>query len=211
MNLFKKKTELDLPTAEWLSDHIVPHSTPDIAALERREWQLMFVYDEMMSALPFNGLLKDHARLLGTAFTHTRFTLWKTLCDGLNSAVALSPPDKDFVTAPARPIMGEIYAVRPYQFLKLDNHKGNGMMFNRKRVNLIIPYREQIVDPKKDIVLMDEPRTARVSAWMYVGEPAYHPIDGGMYYQSVARYVPNNPKFWDLEYYYFGPKELDGL
>jgi hypothetical protein len=224
LNKKSETFELEVPGSVWLDQHVVDHNTPDIASLERKLYQLIFVYDEMMKPFNYNELLGDEARLLKMGFTHEKFTMWKKHLGGASYPVVL---DKRFENQPSRPIMGELWAIRPDIFLDLDNHKDNGTLFTRRRVNVIVPYRHRVyVENEQGEVIevrRDEYVASRVNAWMYVGNPEVHDIhernftDGvntrilarGVDYSPVTRYEPNNPQLGDKEYYYFAPKELD--
>ena len=175
--------------------------TPDILFLEQYDFQLIFVYDEFRRNHRHNQKLG--LDFICNAFTKDYFSLWKKKLGRETSAIML---ESRFNTVPSYPVQGEIYKIRPQQFLELDTMKENGVCFYRKRITLDVPYRT-VKWTKERGVFTTEEELQRIKAWTYIGIPDYwNPIiDGGYSFGIVNHYSSKKP--WVNSYYSFTPKE----
>jgi gamma-glutamylcyclotransferase (GGCT)/AIG2-like uncharacterized protein YtfP len=196
-----------LPSAEWFeeADREVDF-TPDMWNMERRQFQLLFVYDEMMNGHRQHNLISEHSVGVATAFSQEKFILWRK---NLGKESYPIPLTKRYTSVPPARIKGELYAVSSPQYKELDKYKVNGVHFIRVRMNVDIPYR-QLVKTRQDqgTVLLEE-KIQTIRAWMYVGVPSFWDdmIDSGYLFSPVRSYTPNRE--WLGNYYYFSCKEYD--
>ena len=200
------------PTAEWLHEAVLGREfTPDLHILMRKSWHLTFLYDNVPN-VGFNQHLgtEDDARCEMSAFTLGRnYSLWKKNLGIHSFPIALRndmPPEKYSKSPPAR-IRGDLYLVRPYQFIQLDTHARNGVEFTRKKVKVYVPYRYSWSATLGQMPFVE--RMFPVEAWMYIGNPEFweEQLDGGFQFQPVKMYRPNRP--WHKPYYSFTPQELE--
>jgi len=201
-----------LPSLDWLRE-ATPEYTPDMARLSRYKRQLLFVPDEMMLNHKASPLLGKFAELRAVALTaEENFVLWRKDSGIESEAVPMQGGWQEQYLRnmrmngepmfPYARIRGELYSVTPSRFITLDNYKRNGVEFERRRVDLVIPYRLKLNKNTSS-----EQYLQPVKAWMYLGvpdfwsdfikSPMFHPVD-------VIK--PNNPKLGLLpmrNYYYF--------
>lgn len=206
--------------ARWMTDRM--KYSPDYGWLEQFEYQLLFSPDDTKQNHSRHCLIED-SELVATAYTTHSFNYWcmeagedripiPMLNDNPKHTIRYFPP-------PLK-IQGEIHAVRPYEFLGLDTYKRNGVQFQRKRVNLILPYREVLQEEyifdkvgdyrpipmclqgKKGAVTSE--RVYIIRAWMYIAMPEYwdNLLDGGFRgFKTVNYYESRRP--WLKEYYVY--------
>lgn len=195
------------PSEQWLEDaDDEVEFTPDLWNMERRQLQLLFVYDEMMQGHHGHDLIKEHSVSLAAAYTEDKFILWRK---NLGKKSYPIPLVKKYLSVPSARIKGQLYGILPPQFKELDKHKLNGVSFIRVRVNIQIPYRRIVkMREEQGTVKLDE-EIQRVRAWMYIGVPNYwdDQIDSGFLYSPTQIYHPNRE--WLDKYYYFSQKEYD--
>jgi len=195
------------PSARWLelADDEVQF-TPDLWNMERRQLQLLFVYDEMMKGHHEHDLIREHSVGVATAYTEERFILWKKNLGKLSYPIPLA---KKYLSVPSAKIKGELYGVLPPQFKELDKHKLNGVHFIRVRVNVSVPYRRIVKTREQQGTVMLDEEVQRIRAWMYIGVPSFwdDQIDSGYLFSPVQSYSPNRE--WLDKYYYFSQKEYD--
>src|SRR6185295_10427611 len=214
----------DAAEARWITDS-VRHS-PDLGYLEQFEFQLLFAADDTKLNHSHHCLIEDSA-FVANAFTANAFE-YSYLETGedrlpipmmsrmLHQTIRYFPP-------PLK-IQGQIFAIRPYQFRELDNYKQNTVQFRRKRVNLIVPYREvnrtqyynDEYDMYQDLPLVlqgkaveSRERVHIVRAWMYVGMEEYwnNLLDAGFRgFKTVNIFESRRP--WLKEYYAFPKRPL---
>lgn len=176
--------------------------TPDLWRLEQRPRHLLFIYDEMMTKMPYTrrGTLGDP---ICPAFSKEKFSLWKKKAGKETFPIAL---DTGFGTiprwaelsqaAPLASIKGELYSVPIEVIKKLDNSKINGVLFTRRRVKLYVPYQEMNASGNPM-----QRQSHEVKAWMYVGNPLWNDLlDGGYYFSPVKLFNPNDT---ETDQYYF--------
>ena len=133
--------------------------------------------DELMTGHRGHDLLENDDVLTDkcVAYTHRKFSMFRKNL-GKASYPIILPPTEDHPGTIARaelaPVRGEVYFVKPYQMIELDNYKNNGVVFNRERVFLDIPYREvELRDGER--ILGEWKHHKSMSAWMYIANPEY--------------------------------------
>ena len=222
MFLFNRKPKFEyIPSAAEVQDFT--QYTPDHIWLEKHEWVLLFVYDDLMTNRPRYDWLKDQSFFCGRAFTEDKdYALWKKKLGEFTIPIPLKGADRLYkgpgiTSVPLSKmdsnkicpgilghIKGEVHAIRP-QLLwnKLDRHYENRLEFTRKRIKLLVPYRVQ-----NGGVGVDHNEFVKViKAWMYVGNKDYwnSQLDGGLLYTPVGAYVPNTSNIdgHELSFYYY--------
>lgn len=187
--------------------------TPDMWFLEQFEYQLIFIPDDMKTGKSNHSLITDAAYdgapIHPGCYTLDHYTFWKKDLGEHSFAI---PLDGTFIPqgwlriapCPAR-IQGELYAVRPKQFLKLDEHRHNGVQFQRRRVNISLPYRQVRYNHKKPNPFISEDCLHTVRAWMYVGcEDYWSDQIGDMFsIRECNHYEHDTPKVWIDKFYKF--------
>ncbi len=210
MDIFKSKATM--PSANWLEEaERRVDFTPDMAWLEQTEFQLLFIYDELMKIHRGYNLFSDASVYLGAAYTVNPHTMWKKSLGEFSQAIAL---EDQYSWLPHTKIKGELHAVRPYRYIELDKFKLNGYHFTRKRTYVIIPYRERLWHREMQGKHLSDQKVAMVKCWMYVGVPEYwkdlldnwHPSKS---YQLQPVTVYEGRSTFLPKYYYFSRKELD--
>lgn len=206
--LFKRKTEGEqytLSVWDWLQQSN-EEFTPDIAKLERYKYQLIFVYDEMMFGHPQEEVLKPEATILSKAITKNGYTLWKRKLGKQSYPVAL---DQKFHNLLKAPIKGELYRMRSKHFITLDSYKDNGVRYYRKRIDVVVPWKEVVRHKKTNVVITRAERKTEIKAWMYIGIPDFWEeiLDAGFMSSPVRCFQPNDPNL--KPYYMFTKLEYE--
>lgn len=154
-----------------------PKLTPDLPFLEMRSFQRVFVCDEMMKPHFRHYVLEDLKENVDPLFGFTRqvFALAHHKTDN-----TIIPIRRRFANIPLARIKGEVYAIPSHKMPILDNFKQNGLIFQRERVRLLLPYRtltKQFNALERDIYERSSRLSALqdtiISAWMYIGVPDY--------------------------------------
>lgn len=187
--------------------------SPDIWQLEQYKRQLIFVPDDMKMGMPNNKLIADASFIprpkFPVCYTRPSFTMWKKDLGKASFPVIL--PDvyrpTGFVmweVEPA-PIQGELWSIEPSRFILLDNHKQNGVMFTRQRVDITLPYREVGWGQSSLPIITDDINKVSVPAWMYVGNVDYWDAQiGGVFARSqVEAKQPDLPRRRHNKFYSF--------
>ena len=210
--ILRKKERLirtnTLPPQEWLSAASEPLKfSPDYSRLERYEYQLLFVCDELQRGHRLNPALGDQAMFGATAFTKDKFTLWKKRLGRWSSATVI---DRGYHDVMSSRVKGEIFAVRPWDLKNLDTIKENGYHYARRRIILDVPYRQvywQKDGPGGGGVHVTQSKVQQVKAWAYVGLPEYwdDQIDSGLLFKPVGLFFPR--KEYEEPYYCFTSQE----
>lgn len=180
--------------AYWLTES-VKHS-PDLGWLEQFEFQLLFVPDTNRVSCSHYDLVSDGAHLC-TGFTERLHEYWfderitgiKEGGDVSKEIIGIPVPVKQQSmlrwAPPALRIKGEVHAIRPWQFQKLDEYKQNRHVFVRQRVNILVPYAKLSNDPAdferpipralegKGYCFLTEEKVQVVRCWMYVANLNY--------------------------------------
>jgi len=195
-NLWKKKKSV-FPDADWFEEiERETDFTPDIWRLERYQFQLMFIYGEMMRQHQMHSMVEEFSVPLAKGFTQGKYSLWKKNLGNVSFPIALDVP---FSGAPLEAIKGELYAIQTSQYINLDKFKLNGYHFLRQRVPIVIPYRE----------IGGYEQSTKIQAWMYVGISDYwvEQLDAGYLFSPVRVFKPS--KAWTDKYYYFSIMEYE--
>lgn len=199
---------------EWLAK--LDHNTPDIWQLQQYTRQLVFVCDDLMTG-GINNELVSAGSFIPRAFhpscyTTHNYTLWRKDLGEYSFPVALPASYKPsgFVRWPVEPapIRGELWSIRPSQFILLDKHRQNGVQCVRKRVEIRYPYRTVAYDKERPLPhISDQTYFTTVEAWMYIGDPNYwDPLIGGVFANSqMELYERDIPVPWMKKYYKFVP------
>lgn len=190
--------------------HQNQHS-PDLWRLMQYQRQWIFIPDDMKMGHRHHKLISEESAsgvdpFHPACYTRKNYTLWKKDLGTESFPIAFEESFKpsNFVRWPPEParIMGELYAIRPSQFILLDNHRQNGVQFIRKRVDISIPYVEARYSKEKPLpVLKDCLHT--LQAWMYLGVPQYwDPLLGGVFdTHSLPLYEHETPRIWMKHFY----------
>ena len=180
--------------------------TPDVTLLERKQFHSLFIPDEMMKSH------KEHFRLgeckyKGEAFTVDKLTLWRKYA---GSAASALPLDMGFRDVPRLPIRGQWIYVPTHTIFDLDTHKANGVEYERKWVEIIVPHERLRYGTKGWYWDKETSFKTPLHAFMYIGVSSYWSplLDGGFTFSPVRTFNPNNKLL--SEYYHFTPKEYDG-
>jgi len=179
-----------VPTREeFLAELAKTKYTPDISKIEEYAWMPVFVCDELKKNHLKHNLLGDELHYAGPAFTRMTFRLWEKRSDPTASPIPMKAQKEEngfvrYFPPPAR-IKGEVWIIRPQQFLVLDTYKQNTVEFRRKRVEVLLPHRPLVwlKDPYKDpentlsgyrppIKLGDE-LVYIFKPWMYIGRSSF--------------------------------------
>lgn len=131
-NLFVKP-RVDI---EW-----TPYHTPDYQQLQDAPGWPVFEYGEFKSYLPQHKKLK--AEMRAVAFTCEKMPLWAHHKGEETAAVALRINNPQLPLRRAS-IVGEIYVVPTNNIPFLDNHRLNGVYFDRKMVKVCLPDGNQV-------------------------------------------------------------------
>lgn len=199
LNLFKKRSSaFSSENLEEASSYA--EFTPDIARLESKMSQLLFVCDHWQSRHYGHDMIREYSVPLQTAFTRDYFVMYKRKLGAESWAVPLI--DSPIVGAPRAPIRGELHAITPsVRFAELDTDRRNGVMFYRDRVTLVMPYQVEAWF-KEGGMMRSETRYQHIQAWMYIGVPDHwnRVVDEDFFlFDPVRTFEPKNP---DLETYY---------
>lgn len=162
----------DRETIRHLSQ-MVSEYTPDIAFLEEQQRCLIFVFDDMMAGKA-NADLIVSASVTGRwpiahVYTEDKFFFWKKDLGSLSYPIALDKAVSGYTEfkydkEPGK-IWGQLYAVRPQAFIRLDIERENGVQYTRRQVQVRLPYVRS--NPIPDI------KEAFFWPWMYVGNHEY--------------------------------------
>lgn len=218
--------------AQWMTDS-VKHS-PDLGWLEKFEFQLLFTPDTNRSGCSHYDLVEDGA-FMATGYTERTHEYW------YDERVTGVKPDgsvaKEYIgvpvpvkrqsilrwAPPALRIKGEIHAIRPYQFQKLDEYKDNRHVFVRQRVNILVPYVKlsndnadfdrpvpRALEGKGYSFLTDE-KVQVVRCWMYVANLNYWNdlFTAGSGLKPVRNFESRKQRPWLTRYYDFPRQSPD--
>lgn len=211
---FRKYIQKDKVDEEAYAWHTQNRLTPDVWKLQQYMRQLIFVPDDMMRGQRNHEMIAE-ASASGddpfhpSCYTLKPFTFWKKDLGTMSYPIAMEESfcPSSFVRWPPPParIKGELYAIRPYQFIKLDKYKQNGIQFERKRVMITLPYRNVIFDRKHPVPEITIEYIETVQAWMYVGIPEYwdHQLGGVFQTSTMNLFEHDTARDWIKEFYKF--------
>lgn len=166
----------------------LPEFTSDLWELEQKKEHLVFIHDDMMQTNPNHQLVQEGS-LSGFypfqyGYTTKKFSfVTKEL--GLKSfPVALDLRDLaeelPMWISTSHRIRGEVYAVRTPTIVSLDNHRRNGVEFQRRRVNINIGYKKlwrshwyNAFGRKQYEYKLGKEEMMTVECWMYIGREEY--------------------------------------
>jgi hypothetical protein len=213
--------------------------TPNWSILEQSEYIPMFIYCNMMHGgsqhAMLDGLYKaksdDGVSVNPYVYTKEKYNVWQTQQGRDSVPFALtsgSAPTHPFIGTlqniprPSR-VKGRLFFVRSDMIKDLDKLKGNGVVFRRKKVEIILPYSMCAIDPYtgSDIPTRNPgPRLEyRTWAWMYVARHKHWDglLDGGFFTKPCKLYTHSNRRNHsttystiklDEPYYFFNAKEF---
>jgi len=170
-NVFQSQVIKDRETIRRFSQMTSPF-TPDMPFLQQHMRHLIFVFDDMMKGFRNFDLISETSvsgiwPLAHGVYTADNFWFWKKDLGELSYPIALDKPVTGYTrfdTEPAK-IWGQLYAIRPTAFNKLDTERENGVQYTRRRVEVICPYTHWSPSPSQ--------HEARLWPWMYVGNHEY--------------------------------------
>lgn len=155
--------------------------TPDWEKLELTLHQPVFIYCNLTKGGACHNVIEgiyknkddDDLSIGPYVFTSRIYEVWQTKLGrasfpiALNSrARLLSPATGETSTLPARGrIKGRLYWIRSDMMKELDKFKLNGLLFRRRKVPILIPYRTDNPANQENMEMM--------FAWMYVGRRRY--------------------------------------
>lgn len=192
--------------------------TPDLWQLEQKKSHLVFIHDDMMMTQPNHDLVKNGSLSgfypLNYGYTTRKFTFVKKELHDKSFPIAIDIREKDNLPhwmAKECRIRGEIYAIRPMQFIALDNHRQNGVQFKRVKVNINIGYRKlmkhTITDSRgkaySEFNLCREEMTTQ-EMFMYVGREEYwkDQLESGFFNFSPVEIIEED-RLWLTKYYQY--------
>ena len=227
---FPSKAEMDLATHPFLY-------TPDHADLEEMEWNLLFSCDDTQRRQPRYSMIEDGA-FMCFAFTRPYYHFWKKNLGNETFPIPIRSQQQTVkkslhsfssspILAPAAKIGGELHLVRSSVLLELDKHRQNGVQFQRKRIQLLVPCRQVVrvqdkLDEYSKTITKDGEVSFRlvqhggsktvlkaesvrvIEAWIYEGVSSYWDplLDAGFTFSPVATKEAKN-KPWLQHYYLF--------
>lgn len=200
----------------------IAKTTPDYLKLAQYSEQYVFVCDNLKKTQSKHWFIKDVAELKAVAYTADQFQ-----CYDYNLGTETYPipleyegkgtplPSNSPMYAPPAIVSGELFLISDYKVIySLDKLRGNGLKFQRKRVDIQIPYRrtkwlKDVTKAPPELIPTTAARattgwyTHHMKAWMYVGiKEHWEPLlDGGYYFSPTKLAKPNTE--WVDSYYLF--------
>ncbi len=167
-------------------------NTPDVADLSNKIGAVIFVYNDLMKRRRDHELL-EHLHFAGDAYTLMEVNGWYRRKDAL--PIVLFPQilsripawtceierDEDGEirrrkstqhNAHAAIIKGEVYVIKANKLYELDLYHDNGVQFIRQRIDIHIPYEEELLTRDKQVAYSGIYHHHR-KAWAYIGNPFY--------------------------------------
>jgi len=207
-----------LPPDEWLEEQDKKtRYTPDIASLEKKLFQRLFLCCNVQKGFEYHSIVEEHAVPYSAAFTQQAFLVYTKKLGSESFPIPLEFLDYSFV--PRLPIKGTLMLVEPSAIAKLDTFKLNGEEFLRCRKKIVVPYRhtknsklsnEEWIRYCNELKIPDNydkiVHRMFVDAWMYVGvEQFWKPLlDAGYTTEPTSFYENKNVG----KYYSFSTKDL---
>lgn len=142
--------------------------TPDIAELEKKEWQRFFFYDETMIDNRKYDLIKEHIVNWTVAYTVKPFHTWKK---NLGVESFPIPFEVDGFASDACRIKGDLMSIKSSHIPVLDIHKQNGLQFIRRRVPIVFAV-DKVVHGNDGVSIQTMGHTIQ-RAWMYIAVPEH--------------------------------------
>jgi gamma-glutamylcyclotransferase (GGCT)/AIG2-like uncharacterized protein YtfP len=151
-------------------------NTPDVAELSNRIGAVIFVYNDLMKKRRDHEVLEPIA-FGGDAYTVIMVNGWYRKKDRL--PIIMRPqihhrkPEWSMQkNAHAAIVKGEVYVVKANKLHELDLYHDNGGQFIRQRVDINIPFEEDILN-KDHIMIKSGQYHMYRKAWAYIGNPHY--------------------------------------
>ena len=184
--------------------------TPDRLMLERKWSQCLFVFGALQKGHPmYNTLLRNNSAGLWNAFTEDKFSCFLHKPDQLPVII-----NDKFRTVPYLRVKGKVFSVIPKYITDIDTYFYNGVQFERKRIPIIIPYREVLwikdrceVERLIDLPLEKSPTVLSqikyqiVHIWTHVGISEYwrDRMDHGYNTGTISTFEPTQLKrYWKI-------------
>jgi gamma-glutamylcyclotransferase (GGCT)/AIG2-like uncharacterized protein YtfP len=149
-------------------------NTPDVADLSNKIGAVIFVYNDLMKKRRDHELLEPLA-FGGDAYTVFEVNGWYRKKDQL--PIILRPqilhrkPEWSVQkNAHSAIIKGEVYVVKANKLHELDLYHDNGVQFIRQRIDITIPFEEDLLNKDHIIVKSGQYHHMR-KVWAYIGNP----------------------------------------
>jgi len=191
--------------------------TPDVLALQQFKRHLVFLPCNLQQGKAYHSLLTDSPEYQGVAYTRGKYMMYvKQLGNesfpiplpGVAERKVIRTRLNDHFDPPSARIRGELYWVSPDCLMEnLDNHKLNGVEFARKRIEVVLPYKDPITQVNRDTGQLEAnfsgEKTWIYSAWFYEGVEDYwdKQIDAGYLFKPGTLY--QSRKKWMDKFYEF--------
>lgn len=184
--------------------------TPDIVKLENLEGHLVLIHDDLKFEHRRHSLVQYADMLAFDAYTADNFSMWTVRMGKDSYPIAMK--QKSFV--PHCVVHGELYFVDTATLVSLDRYRQNGVIFQRERVPIRVPYVKAWIDgnlePRQTNILYET-----MDCWMYTAVPSYwnDRIDGGILFSktSIHHFAPNKHDLGDKgRFYRFSAEDYFG-
>jgi hypothetical protein len=196
----------------YLSEVEPANFTPDLHKLSESYLQLLFVMDQL--TIDDRGMLgQDAAVRLGYGFSMHKYSFWRKRLAKESFGIPLE--ECKYHAVPEARIKGTLMAVSTPNFWeKLDFYYQNGVLFERKRIRIVLPYVKELAKPDGTFVL--DKRSCFIWAWAYFGVKDYwkQQLDAGFLFKPVHCFskdqLPNSGVsiLHQMPYYRFTTLEL---
>ena len=190
--------------------------TPDLWKLEQYDFQLLFISDTLKYKHPNNRMVSPFSlsgASLGSCWSEDDnwgFWKFKQGKDSYPIPLVNRNHHNTWRNKIGR-IRGELYAIRPYTIIDLDNYYQNRIEFNRIRTSVIMPYTKHVYTDKGKFISPEF--TQNIRCWMYVGIPKVweKELDGGMQFEPVNLLSPKKKDYeWFAgNYFYWSHEEYN--
>lgn len=192
--------------------------TPDLWMLEQKKSHLVFIHDDMMQTQPNHSMVQAQS-LSGFypfcyGYTARRYSFVKKNLGLQSFPIALNLRETDnlpYWMADSQRLRGEVYAIRTPGIIALDNHRQNGVQFERLKVMINIGHRKNYkhtTTDSKGIVHIDyslgKEEMTSVMAYMYVGREDYwkDQLEAGFFDFTPVPIVEED-RLWLKTYYQY--------
>lgn len=207
-NPFKRKQQQEVPTA-WDLQQAFDYApdTPDVNLLMQKQFQLLFVYNEMQQKHPSFDVIEEYTVPLCVAFTKDSYVMYKRKLGEESWAVAL---DESFFQAQKGLIKGELHCLKSERLIDLDTLYNNGVRFERRKVTVRVPHMHFGRKGDGGFALY---KVTEIRCWAYIGiQEHWHKMmgeetEGFFLYERVRTFEPKNPDL--TTYYHFSKLEYD--
>lgn len=163
---------LRMPSMKWHLETLARNAfTPDASMLELKRTHPVFICDDFMTGHRRHALLGNVERE-AWCFTKQPFSMWKHKQGEHTYPIPFMERSS---MVPHSVVKGELYFL-PIQTIKLlDEHRANGIKFQRTRVPVIYPFRYRWTKGDK-VVWTSRMQRQRISAHMYIGKKDFWDI-----------------------------------